>query len=450
MSTNITIDVVLAQLKEQAKKTADKNREDRLTREEQAIFNGIINQNFKADSPELLKLIADAGLTELEAAELLAGVAAELNADGPSSKLVSLISSAAQGLSNTYQYKRPAAQRLGGSVIGVQWWIVTVDGTPTLRIGPPGWQSSLTVPLDTLSYTLPPNYGLPVSGTGYVQRSDQLLEMLLLPHSEKGCVAVLLRNQIFRYQTFTYSTTYDPAYAGGDDLYEVRAFYVGRNATREIDVPSGLDSDLRGLYPPMKPNATVTYSGGPFFVIGGAPSVQVGDMYSAATWRASRRYGDYYADNDTLARQFGMGLLTTNHRAVSGITPVQYSPAVYRFITGPMALNSDARNYDHMRQSYYGTAPEYYLGKCVLFDTCTSNRVGFDVTREVPVDIYTGMDPEQFKRKRTYDVAMNGADPSSYSYYLSYAWNWDNKAYCSQRLAALGFTTADLSEEPPA
>jgi hypothetical protein len=366
-----------------------------------------------------------------------------------------------------YIERRPAANRtLTGGVVGVQTGFPANynPSTPRLLVGPPGVHldesTGTTAPIDVLTLRpTPPGFGFPISGFGYASSTGTADEWYLLPLTGKTCLAIRIVTQVSAWYYFQVDDGFILLDSDSGSLWKAYAFVVSESATRQIAVPKTLEDYLKELIPPMSLNATTVYTGAPFtYGTGWTYNIAT---FNAATWRASRRYGDYSSVNDTLAKHFGMGYLTSNHRGAGAIATFA-TPAIYRFISGPMTIDNNSQNYAYMRQNYFSNAPSSYIGPCQLrnetivsdgvssyvdysYPSCDSTKVGFDVTRAVPVDIFTGMDPANFVPKRAYDVKLNGASQTSGQYKLYYAWNWDNANYCRQEALSLGFSGADLT-----
>lgn len=459
MSTNVKIDLVLLRLQEQALDTAQQNRQDRLNREEAAELNRLTQKGYKLQESDVIDLARQLGISSMA---LLQFLSVEI-ANNTDSYLLDLLTERAfskeqnEGRSkSTYQFKRPAAQRLTTKgVVGVQWRIVN----GALEIGPPGLQVSATAELDVLNYgTQPPEFWMPIIGQSSDRSSGALSDLILLPITNTTCIAVLYRTEVYAWYQFNATGgAFTLLASGSDSIAQTLCFVVGSEAVRQISVPTLLNSYLADIYPPMKLNATRNHTGGPFFAYPGFTPTPI-SVFDATLWGQSKRYGSYYFDADTLARHFGMGYLTAGHRGGSSQASF-YTPAIYRYLTGPMTIDSNARNYAYMRENYYPMAPTSYIGPCQIrvgtlitdgassyteytYPSCNAEHVGFDATSEVPVDIYTPMDPERFTRREAYDVELNGANRFTDS--IVYAWNWDKRSYCKQQLAALGFTPEDL------
>jgi hypothetical protein len=239
--------------------------------------------------------------------------------------------------------------------------------------------------------------------------------------------------------------------------YEMFAFVVGPSSVRQVEVPSSLESNIRSLYPPVAPNATVEFDqratrevlraaflGGDAYATPWVITTGQRDNFDFNDWRATARYGDYptFAGADALPRHFGLLDKRLNRS--------YFTPAIYRFIQGPMTIDSDSVNYAFMRTNYFPNAPNFYLGECQVEDvvngkvvktSCTDEKVGFDVTRTQPVTLSTEIPASDFRMNAKYDVPLNGASRSS----VLYAWDWDKPSFCRQQALALGFSAADLT-----
>jgi hypothetical protein len=239
--------------------------------------------------------------------------------------------------------------------------------------------------------------------------------------------------------------------------YSMYAFVVGPSSVRQIAVPPGLESNIRALYPPVAPNATAEFDqratreilrpaflGGDAYTTPWVITKGQRDSFDFNKWRTTARYGDYptFAGADALPRHFGL--------LDSRLNRSYFTPAIYRFIQGPMTIDSNSVNYAFMRTNYFANAPSFYLGECrveevvsgeVVKTSCSDEKVGFDVTRTQPVTLSTEIPASDFRKNAKYDVLLNGASRSS----VMYAWDWDKPSFCRQQALALGFSAADLT-----
>jgi hypothetical protein len=339
---------------------------------------------------------------------------------------------------------------------------------PTILVGPLGvtlrQSTGVTASIEKLDIRpTPPGFGIPIAGYGYYDTRGNEQQWFLLPLRKDTCIAVFWRAQIHAWYYFeVVGQEYVLLDYDEDSLWQVRAFCVSETKTKQIDVPSALEENLKQVYPLMTFNSSIQYTGAPFFY----PTIPPLTLpsFNRSLWRNSGRYGDYSEQFDTLARQFGIGNLTSNHRGTGSSQSIFYSPAVYRFITGPMVIDSRSRSYSYMRQNYYPYAPNYYVGPCQIrevdksssppflefeYPFCTTEKTGFDLTRDTPVDISTPVNRTTFSRKKQYDVKLNDEPPGPFgspfpTNQVIYAWNWDQPGLCQRRALNLGFTEADL------
>jgi hypothetical protein len=344
-------------------------------------------------------------------------------------------------------YRRPEPGAVGSTegVVGFQSTSPSNfdPADPQLLVGPPGVKSNETIG------ALCPNSALnikerpPFYGRAYLESGGFYEDWFLLPLTKEACIAVRIKVRIFVWYHFDVTSGgFTLLDSSQDDLWEAYAFAVSKKKTRKITMPSILEGHLKELFPPMALNDTTNYRGFPFLY----PTL---DPYPVQTfntpkWRDSSRYGNYSRGNETLPVAFGIGELNGFHGGNLGSLNRSefFSPAVYQFLTGPMTVSNDSRNYQYMRETYFQNAPNYYLSQCHLDNTCDDTKIGFDVTREQPIDIITPVRDEAFRQKGAYDVKLNGADKNLD--FLYYAWNWDKPAYCQQQAISLGFTAADL------
>jgi hypothetical protein len=315
---------------------------------------------------------------------------------------------------------------------------------PKILIGPPGVRSDESIG------ALCPNSQLDIKekpflfGQANAESSGSYQDWFLLPLTKDACIAIRIKTLINVWYYFQVASDgYTVLDSDLTSLWESYAFVVSKTKARQIDMPSALENNLKELYPPMTLNSTLEYTGSPFFYPTIPPYTI--DVFSGQAWRNSRRYGDYSRANETLSVAFGMGNLSGFHGGQLGFFGRSefLTPAVYRFLTGPMTINTNNGRYAYMRDNYFPDAPTYYLSRCQLDGTCDTTRVGFDVTKETPIDIVTPMENEFFRRRKKYDVSLNGANRTTDQLY--YAWNWDRASYCQQQAIALGFSSEDLT-----
>lgn len=443
MSTNIEVDVVLQRLQVQSNELRDLNRNGRLDREDQQ-----------------LQAVA------LRSALLQQQIAGGFQAPGTRTKLELLnpklqaeLSKVARPLSS-YQEKRPGAQRTASPGMAAA---ESVFNGLNLIVGPPGLAASVSQPLPRSTLTSNSNLNRRINVT--------FDKTLLLPVTKDACILVYLRNfldQVTRIDLVTtmlnsYQTTYlgisgtmvtfreDYVQTAKDkeSAYELYCFIVGKETVRQLTTPETLATHLREIYKPLSVNGTqqgldytvydVFYPSSPSYpprVVTFQPFYRADDSFSVLTWEASGRYGaamSMYNTNAALSQQFG--LLDAN----TGNTP-----AIYRYLRGPMQFSTSSRDYAYMRQTYYAMAPRYFLQQCVLPSTCSAQKVGFDVTTTQPAQWGDSVESNAFKANDNYDVQLNGSGQSPTSGTVRYAWHWDNPSYCRQQLQALGFIPSDL------
>jgi hypothetical protein len=256
-----------------------------------------------------------------------------------------------------------------------------------------------------------------------------------------------------RQSTFTTTDNFDNIEERS--AYKIFAFVVSPTAVRELDVPNALDAQIRLLHPPMEVNSTQSVLNSSTyqrfeFIDQSPPYRQNYDtpetygytsvpIFDQAIHRANSLHGNYGSRNDVLAKQFGMGYLDTGEH-----DGPFYTPAVYSFIGSAMSLanSADAQSYSYMRSTYFSRAPQRYLAPCVDSDSCEDSvSVGFDVTASAPTNIDEAMLASAFAPSSRYVVKLNGSSRLD----VTYGWDWDQPSYCRQQLAALGFTTTDLT-----
>lgn len=147
-----------------------------------------------------------------------------------------------------------------------------------------------------------------------------------------------------------------------------------------------------------------------------------------------------------LARHYGMGDLTTNdHRSHRYWTPAEYGQlnpfAGVDYGTDETATN--LTNYQQFRATFLAStpAPPSFLDACLTPGSCPTEYETFFRTRQSPVDIFTAMEPAQF-RPVSRRVSTPPLQPGEG---LAFVWDWGVPAFCRQQLLALGFTEADLT-----
>jgi hypothetical protein len=358
-------------------------------------------------------------------------------------------------------YDYPAANRIvSGAVSGVEWRITfsPLNTTPmtsldetefmTLTVGPPGHAvtASVDIPNSRRQPGVAPYWDL-------IIREDRLFS---LPLGKNTCLFIFHRN-FLRSIDFT-------SIGGSKESFPVHdtfAFVVSPTAARLVNAPDALKANLDEVYPRVTVNSTreqilVQAPGGQVI-----SSVTV-DAFNGTLWATGSRYGvaiNYSTTSSlrratVLALQYGiLNADPANYFSLSDYL-TYFSPAVYRFIKGPMTLDANAVQYEYMRSTYFANAPRFFLKRCAIESTCTTEKTGFDVTRTVPVTLDTAIPATAFRAAKKYDVSLNGygvtgsfqigLTPVRYPG-LAFAWDWDNPSYCRQQAIALGFSAADLT-----
>jgi hypothetical protein len=358
--------------------------------------------------------------------------------------------------------EEPSAQRLAssGTVAGVEWRITfsPLNTTPmtsldttefmTLTVGPPGHAvtASVNIPNSRREAGVPSYYSLTI-------KEDRLFN---IPLGRNTCLFVFHRN-------FLRSIDFVSVGGGKETLpvHDTFAFVVSPTAVRLVDAPDALKANLDEVYPRVTVNSTreqilVQAPGGQVL-----SSVTV-DAFDGTLWASGSRYGvaiNYSTTSSlrratVLALQYGiLNADPANYFSLSDYL-TYFSPAVYTFIKGPMTLDANAVQYEYMRSTYFANAPRFFLKRCAIESTCTTEKTGFDVTRTVPVTLDTAIPAAEFRATREYDVALDGYEvtgsfqigltPVRYPG-LAFAWDWDNPSYCRQQAATLGFSGADFT-----
>jgi hypothetical protein len=357
--------------------------------------------------------------------------------------------------------RRPAAYRVSsGSVAGVEWRITfspldttamtSIDETEfmTLTVGPPGHAvtASVNIPNSRRQAAVAPYYDL-------IIREDRLFS---LPLGKKTCLFIFHRN-FLRSIDFT-------SIGGSKESFPVHdtfAFVVSPTAARLVNAPDALKANLDEVYPRVTVNSTrqqilVQAPGGQVI-----SSVTV-DAFNGTLWASGSRYGvaiNYSTTSSlrratVLALQYGiLNADPANYFSLSEYL-TYFSPAVYTFIKGPMTLDANAVQNEYMRSTYFANAPRFFLKRCAIESTCTTEKTGFDVTRTAPVTLDTAIPATDFKAAKKYDVALNGYEVTGSFQFgltpvrypgLAFAWDWENPSYCRQQAATLGFSGADFT-----
>jgi hypothetical protein len=317
----------------------------------------------------------------------------------------------------------------------------------TLTVGPPGHAvtASVEIPNSRRQAAVASYYDL-------IIREDRLFS---LPLGKKTCLFVFHRN-FLRSIDFT-------SIGGSKQSFPVHGtfvFVVSPTGARLVEAPDALKANLDEVYPRVTVNSTreqilVQAPGGQVI-----SSVTV-DAFNATLWASGSRYGvaiNYSTTSSlrratVLALQYGiLNADPANYFSLSEYL-TYFSPAVYTFIKGPMTLDANAIEYEHMRSSYFTNAPQFFLKRCAIEGTCTSEKAGFDVTRTVPVSLDTVIPAAEFKSSKKYVVPLNGYEvtgsfqialtPVRYPG-LAFAWDWDKPSYCRSMSLSLGFTVEDL------
>jgi len=359
-------------------------------------------------------------------------------------------------------YGYPAANRfVSGTVTGVEWRItfspqdptamdsIDQSETMTLTVGPPGHAvtASVTMPNSRRQARVPSYYDLLIN-------RDRLL---LLPLGKYAGIFVYHRNFLRSIDFVNIGGTKEAF-----DDHGTYAFFVSRTAAKQLPVPTALRGNLEDIFP----RVSVNWSREQILIQ--APdgtvlqSVTVDD-FNQLLWAEGSRYGLPIAWNTNdpirratvLALQYGiLNLDAANSFNFYREYLTYFSPAVYTFIKGPMTLDLNALDYEHMRSTYFSKAPRHFLRRCVLEGTCTDDKTGFDVTRTQPVTLDTAVPEVDFRRTKQYDVPFNGYEPvgswpiDNFSVRypgLALGWDWDDANYCRQQALALGFSVADLT-----
>jgi hypothetical protein len=331
------------------------------------------------------------------------------------------------------------------------------------------------------------DFNYPVS-----QRVGDQSASFLLPLSGKDGILIYIHNRIEIYNKYTRSTNrvfssvnernigLDPVtlnpYAWGDpgyfadwdaeghvriiyilsgqesfSAYEVIAFYVSDKGVRRVDVPVGLETKLSGLIPPVSINGTGSYlseinwddyyrQSNTFVDIITTNYVQTYQdepAFDQQVWQAASRYGALQSASFILPQHFGLGYLNTSSHKGSFFTP-----AIFRFITGPMSLtNTTAQSYAAMRAAYFSNAPFTFYAPCARTGSCQDATITeFDLTRTQPATVTTALPANQFRRNKRTDVVI-GAPKGE----ILYAWDWGKPADCRRKVLDLGFTAQDLT-----
>jgi hypothetical protein len=354
--------------------------------------------------------------------------------------------------------EEPAAQRVStGTVAGVEWRITfsplnttamtSIDTTEfmTLTVGPPGHAvtASVNIPNSRRQAAVASYYDL-------IIREDRLFS---LPLGKNTCLFVFHRNFLRSIE-----------FPGGKETFPVHAtftFVVSPTAARLISAPDALKANLDDVYPRVTVNSTREQ------ILVQAPDGQVissvtVDAFDGTLWANGSRYGvaiNYSTTSSlrratVLALQYGiLNADPANYFSLSDYL-TYFSPAVYTFIKGPMTLDANAVQYEYMRSTYFANAPRFFLKRCALEITCTTEKTGFDVTRTTPVTLDTAIPAANFNAAKKYDVALNGYQVTG-SFLISltsvrypglaFAWDWENPTYCRQQATTLGFSGADFT-----
>lgn len=234
--------------------------------------------------------------------------------------------------------------------------------------------------------------------------------------------------------------------------YEIIAFYVSDKGVKQIDVPPLTAAVLEDIYPAVTVNGTADYFDEINFdsyyahdfnafvdVITSnyATTYQSEPAFSANAWQASSRYGVLDSNSFALPQHFGLGYLNTSSHAGPFFTP-----AVFRFLTGPMVLdNTTAQTYAAMRGNYFPNAPFRFYAPCARTSSCQDATVTeFDLTQTQPTNATTALTPNLFRRSKGTDVTIGNPEGS-----ILYSWDWGKPAECQTQLLDLGFTPQDLT-----
>jgi hypothetical protein len=438
VSTQINVAVDSGGLREQAKQLQSAARQAQLEKERTA--------RIEQDATALLAQKQASGAASQSAASQSAS---SFSRYGPSFKPV-------------LPQEEPAAQRVSsGTVAGVEWRITfsplnttamdSIDQTETmtLTVGPPGQAvtASATMPNSRRQARVPYYYDLLIN-------RDRLL---LLPLGKHAGIFVYHRNFL---RSIDFGNIGGTKEAFSD--HGTYAFFVSQTTAKQLSVPSALSANLEDIFPQV----TVNWSREQILIQ--APdgtiiqSVTVDD-FNQLLWAEGSRYGLPIAWNTNdpirratvLALQYGiLNVDAANSFNFYREYLTYFSPAVYTFIQGPMTLDLNALEYEHMRSTYFSRAPRHFLRRCVLEGTCTDAKTGFDLTRTQPESLDTAVPDADFRRAKQYDVPFNGyesvgswpIDNFSVRYPgLALGWDWDDPAYCRQQALALGFSAADLT-----
>lgn len=233
--------------------------------------------------------------------------------------------------------------------------------------------------------------------------------------------------------------------------YELIAFFVSNQGVKQITVPTALETLLQQIYPAVSVNGTASYldeinydqyyahSYSGFVDItttNYTTTYQDEPAFSRQAWQQASRYGVLANGSFALPRHFGLGYLNTGSHSGPFFTP-----AVYRFLTGPMALSDvTAQSYASMRADYFPTAPFRFYAPCARSGACQDATVKeFDVTRTQPATVTSALAASLFRRSTPTDVAIGEPEGD-----ILYAWDWGKPAQCRRQLLDLGFTPEDL------
>lgn len=316
---------------------------------------------------------------------------------------------------------------------------------------------------------------------------------ILLPLSSKQGVLLYIHNRIEIYNKYTRATNKvyssvnerniavdsqtlqpytwgDPGYSADWDAqghtritytytgqetfpaYQILAFFVSDKGVQQIDVPAPLSASLQEVYPPVSVNGTASYLDEinydqyydhdfnafvDIITTNYTQTYQTEPAFDQQVWQASSRYGALQSASFVLPQHFGLGYLNTSSHGGSFFTP-----AVFRFITGPMSLtNATAQSYAAMRAAYFSNAPFTFYAPCARTGSCQDATITeFDLTRTQPATVTTALAASQFRRNKTTDVVIG--DPEGE---ILYAWDWGNPADCRRKVLDLGFTAQDLT-----
>jgi len=210
---------------------------------------------------------------------------------------------------------------------------------------------------------------------------------------------------------------------------DYKALVVSRNAVRMIGIPAAfrsrwISSDVPRIWPPTAEHLYPVLSQYDYFM------------------ESVRNYGFSYS----LAHGAPVGELTAAYSL--------HTPGWYSLLNGTLESVStfqDMSSTIAYKESLLSAAPRpaYELAFCVRNASCPIGRFGIDRYPAQPdtTEIY---DPLLWRASGIKSISFdaNAASPSGFNtedrIYMA-TWDWDQPAYCRQRLLALGFTAADLT-----